>query len=166
MKHPAFAIMLSVLAAHTLFGQTTSNPPLQKFLPANNAIARRMVTEQFSQVDDLTKVDPEVLALFHSKVGAADIANRGEAFNSTDVVTANRPMRRFAFAGSAPSIWFILYEHGGIAYHHNLVGFSKNGHWQIAAAVQGLVKGEPGFESLKQAIKAGQFFGQSGHPEF
>jgi hypothetical protein len=117
-------------------------------------------------VDDLKEVDPAVLEFFHSKVPPADIANRGEPFNSTDVVVKNRPGRRFVLPGGAPGLWFILYEHGGIAYHHDLVVFSKSGHCKVAAVAQRIVKGDDNFESLKRAIEAGQFFSQSGNLQF
>jgi len=117
-------------------------------------------------VDDLKKIDPDVLAVFHAKVQPEYIANHGERFNATDVVTEDLPARRLVLAGSARGLWFIWYEHGGIAYHHDLVVFSRNGHWQIVAVMQGNVKGDLNFESLKQAIKAGQFFSLPGHPDF
>jgi hypothetical protein len=172
MKLLGFAIAVSVIISRVAAGQgvngptsTTTDPALQKFVPSTNAYARRLVADQFSLVDDLRKIDPEVLGVFHGKVKPSDIANRGEPFNPTDVVTPNWPMRRFVLAGSVPGMWFILYEHGGIAYYHNLVVFSKNGHWRIVASVTGFAK-ENNFESLKEAIKAGKFFSQPGYPQF
>lgn len=161
LRQAAFAMCL--LLSLTSFGQSDA---LKKFTPAADPYARRLATEQFALVDDLKKVDPEVLAVFHTKVQPAYIANRGEPFNPTDVVTDNLPARRFILAGSAPGMWFIFYEHGGIAYHQNLIVFSRAGHWQIVAAVQGNVKGDVNVEALKQAVKAGQFFSLVDHPDF
>lgn len=167
MQPLRFAITTLISASHIALGQaTTPEAPIQKFIPSTNPFAHRIVIAQFSLVNDLKKIDPEILNLFYSKVRPDYIANRGEPFNSTDVIVNDRPARRFVLAGSGQGIWFILYEHGGIAYHHDLVIFSKNGHWQIAAVAQGTVKGETDFESLKQAIKAGQFFSQAGPPQF
>ena len=167
MKPLRFAITALILAAQIALGQAaTSEGAIQKFTPSSNPFAHRIVIAQFGLVNDLKKIDPEVLNLFYSKVRPDYIANRGEPFNSTDVIVSDHPARRFVLAGSAQGIWFLLYEHGGIAYHHDLVVFSKNGHWQIAAVVQGAMKGESDFESLKQAIKAGQFFSQPGPPQF
>jgi hypothetical protein len=132
------------------------------FSPATNSYARRIVSENFRVVDDLNKIDPEVLAAFHEKVPAREIANRGERFNSTDVVTDKLPFRRLVFAGNAPGIWFILYEHGGIAYYHNLVVFTQDGKWRIVASVTGIVKGND-FESLKQAVASGKLFDHSSY---
>jgi hypothetical protein len=177
MRLLGLAISLSFLGLQAVLGQggvpihvdgptsTTADPALEKFLPSTNAYARRLVTDQFSLVDDLKKIEPEVLGVFHRKVQPWDIANKGKSFNATDVVMDNAPMRRFVVAGSAPGMWFILYEHGGIGYHHNLVVFSKNGHWRIVASVTGFVK-ENNFESLKEAVKAGKFFSQPGYPQF
>ena len=167
MKLLRFAGATLILAYHSGLGQAaTAEGQIQKFTPSTNPFAHRIVIAQFSLVNDLKKIDPEVLNLFYSKVRPDYIANRGEPFNSTDVIVNDHPARRFVLAGSAQGIWFILYEHGGVAYHHDLVVFSKNGHWQIAAVVQGAMKGESDFESLKQAIKAGQFFSQPGPPQF
>jgi len=167
MKLFRFAIAAAVLISPAGFGQaTSSDAAIQKFTPGNSAYARRIVNEQFTLVDDLKKVDPDVRAAFHAKVQPEYIANHGERFNATDVVTEDLPARRFILAGSSGGLWFIWYEHGGIAYHHDLVVFSKNGHWQIVAVVQGNVKGELNFESLKQAIKAGQFSSQPGLSQF
>lgn len=159
---PGIALLIAVCQA------VASDEAIQKFIPANNAYARRIVTGQFTLIDDLTKIDPDVLAVFHTKVQREYIANRGERFNSTDVVTENLPARRFILAGtgSSPGLWFIWYEHGGIAYHHNLVVLAKNRRWEIVAAAQGIAKGSNDFESLRQAVKNGQFFSLAGRPDF
>ena len=167
MKRLRFVISSLALACQACLCQTAvSDDSVQRFTPANSPYARRVVTDPFTLVNDLKNIDPEVLAAFHTKVEPQYIANRGERFNATDVVTENLPARRFVLAGGAPGIWFILYEHGGIAYHHNLVIFSKNEHWKVAAAVQGTVKGEANLESLRQAVKDGQFFELAGDPDF
>ena len=44
------------------------------------------------------------------------IADRGEFFNSTDVIMRDGPGRRFVRAGHAGNFWFVWYEQGGIAY--------------------------------------------------
>lgn len=167
MNRLQFWITTLILVSPIALGQpTTSEAPIQKFTPSTNPLARRIVSDSFTQVEDLNKVDPDVLAVFHTKVRPEHIANRGERFNPTDVVTENLPARRFVLAGSAPGIWFILYEHGGIAHYHNLVIFLKDERWQIAAALQGSVKGGINFDSLKQAVKAGQFFRVANRPDF
>jgi len=44
--------------------------------------------------------------------------------------------------------------------------FTWNGHWQIAAAAQGSLKEDAGFDSPKQALQAGQFFSWADRPDF
>jgi len=45
--------------------------------------AQRLLADKFVFVNDLQKVDHDVLTIFHSKVPARDIANSGERFNPT-----------------------------------------------------------------------------------
>ena len=144
---------------------TTPSSPLRKFSPTTNRYAYRIATEPLTLVNDIRKVEPQVLAIFYSKVPERDISNRGEPFNATDVVVDSRPQRRFVLAGNASNIWFILYEHGGIGYHHNLMVFSRDKNWRLVAAVAGFLKNNT-FDSLKQALKAGTFFDQPGYPQY
>jgi len=145
---------------------TTANPALRKFLPSNNQYAQRLLTDKFVFVDDLQKVDHDILRIFHSKVPAQDIANRGERFNPTDVEAGpHLPSRRFVLSGSNPGMCFILYEVGGIGYHHNLMIFSKDKKWSLVTAVAGFLK-DNSFESLKTAVRAGKFFDQPGYPQY
>ena len=60
---------------------------------------------------------------------------------------------------------FILYEVGGIGYHHNLMVFSKDKKWSLVADVSGFLK-DNSFESLKEAVRAGKFFDQPGYPQY
>ena len=101
--------LISLLRLSEVFGQaegipfhvgdptsTSPEPPLREFLPSTNPYAPRLLTDQFKVVDDMQKIDPQVLTVFHSKVLARDIANRGERYNSTDVeVGPHLPFRRF-----------------------------------------------------------------------
>jgi hypothetical protein len=145
---------------------TTPEPPLRKFLPSTNPYARRITTDQFVFVDDIKKVDPQVLAVFYSKVPAREIADRGQPFNPTDLeVGSHVPFRRFVLAGSGTNMWFILYEAGGIGYHHSLMIFSKDKNWHSVASVSGFLKDNT-FDSLKQSVKAGKFFDQPGYPQY
>jgi hypothetical protein len=145
---------------------TTANPPLRKFLPSTNRYAERLLTEKFLLINDLQKVDHDVLTIFHSKVPARDIANRGQRFNPTDVESGpHLPSRRFVFSGSNQDMCFVLYQVGGIGYHHNLIVFSKDKKWSLVVAVTGFLK-DNSFESLKAAVRAGQFFNQPGYPQY
>ena len=145
---------------------TTANPPLRKFLPSTNSYARRLLRDELVIVNDLQKVDHDVLRIFHAELPVKDIANRGERFNPTDVqVGTPLPSRRFVLSGSSPTMCFILYEAGGIGYHHNLIVFSKGKKWSVVAAVAGFVK-DNSLGSLKQAVSSGKFFDQPGYPQY
>ena len=50
-----------------------------------------------------------------------EMADRGAAFNATDVIVKPAPAHRFIRAGHAGDTWFVWYEHGGIAYSKNIV---------------------------------------------
>jgi len=55
---------------------------------------------------------------------AGGMADRGEFFNSGDAVTTPAPFNRFIRAGETQGKWYVWYEHGGIAYWHQIVVFA------------------------------------------
>lgn len=134
---------------------TWPEPP---FTPAQNAYARCLVTEHFQLVHDLRKIDPAVLARFHTVVPRHEIANRGQPFSETDSVDINDLPRRFTVAGHTSDLWFVLYEVGGSrAYHHSILLFRKHdNHWRHVAAAIGSVDTN-NFASLVKALKKGLF---------
>lgn len=149
---------------------STPVPPPQTFSPATSPVARRLVSAPVRIVRSLRGIDPKVLALFRTKVARAEISDVGGRFNATDVVDDDAvPRRRLLFAGSAPGLWFILYEHGGIGYHQNLVVFTRQetGRWQISAAAQGgVAPGEENLAGLQKALRRGSFSEQPGYPYY
>jgi hypothetical protein len=70
------------------------------------------------EVDALGKMPPPIAAFILAKTGA--MAARGEYFNATDVIEKPAPMHRFIRAGESGGLWFIWFEHGGIAYSKNI----------------------------------------------
>jgi hypothetical protein len=70
------------------------------------------------EVDSLGKVPPPIAAFIRSKTG--EMAERGEYFNATDVIEKPAPMHRFIRAGESSGLWFVWFEHGGIAYSKNI----------------------------------------------
>ena len=54
------------------------------------------------------------------------MADRGEFFNSTDVIMKPGPANRFIRGGEIGERWYLWYEHGGIAYYRNIVLFSSD----------------------------------------
>lgn len=74
------------------------------------------------RVDTLKRLPPRVRAALLKLSGA--MADRGEFFNSGDVVTKPAPFNRFIRGGQARGHWYAWYEHGGFAYWHNVVVFA------------------------------------------
>jgi hypothetical protein len=54
-----------------------------------------------------------------------DLADRGSAFNATDVVDGYGAQRRFVTAARAGSRWVIGYEQGGIGYMVKILAFDQ-----------------------------------------
>ncbi len=52
------------------------------------------------------------------------IADAGEFFNSTDVITDNSPQSRFLRAYNVRDIWFIWYERGGIGLERSIIALA------------------------------------------
>lgn len=51
------------------------------------------------------------------------MADRGAFFNAGDVVSKPAPFNRFIRGGASGGYWFVWYEHGGIAYWHQIAIF-------------------------------------------
>jgi len=66
---------------------------------------------------------PGVIGEFSSIHFDGRLAQKGEVFNSTDVIEFNAPRRRIIDYMVTSSVSFLWYEHGGIAYHQHLVSF-------------------------------------------
>ena len=84
-------------------------------------------------VDSLKQVPAAILAELFKTSGA--MADRGEPFNATDVVERPAPFARFIRGGGAGGYWFVWYEHGGIAYWHQIAIFAldPNGRAHVIA---------------------------------
>jgi hypothetical protein len=61
------------------------------------------------------------------KPGLEGIADRGDRYNSTDVILFNWPMRRFAVAGLDNDFALVAVEHGGRGWHVDILQFSEIG---------------------------------------
>ena len=71
----------------------------------------------FHEVDSLSSL-PVALqqALDADAPGIRGIADKGQPFNITDVVSDTLPMRRFLAAGNDGDVWLVALEQSGIAY--------------------------------------------------
>jgi hypothetical protein len=87
-------------------------------------------------VDSLKKLPKAVRDVLVRPGGA--MADRGEAFNATDVIMTPAASRRFIRGGRIGAVWFVWYEQGGIAYSKNivLIGADKAGALHVIATQQ------------------------------
>lgn len=65
---------------------------------------------------------------------AGGMADRGQFFNAGDAVTTPAPFNRFIRAGETQGTWYVWYEHGGIAYWHQIVLFTIDPSGTVHAA--------------------------------
>jgi hypothetical protein len=72
-----------------------------------------------SQLNLLDKLPASLKSWIASTIGP--MADHGQPFNSTDVVTKGLPATRFLRAGQFGNYWFIMFERGGIAYSKHVV---------------------------------------------
>ena len=88
--------------------------------------AKVFLGTKYRSIEWLRELPPELAAAFRRYVHGLPVADRGEAFNATDVVgKSDPPTRRFLVAGSSPSGSFVAYEHGGVGHHYHLVLFGS-----------------------------------------
>jgi len=72
-----------------------------------------------SDLNSLKKLPDSIRAYVASAIG--EMVDRGEFFNSTDVILKPAPSARFIRAGKSGNYWFLWYERGGIAYSKHIV---------------------------------------------
>jgi len=160
MKYLHIAAAL-VFAACATPPQATSAPTVAN--ASSNPYLRRVLREEFTLVDRTNAIDKNVFATLRRSIrGDSRIAEPGQPFQSTDVVSGERlPWRRLAFAGHNPNLWIVCCEHGGYAYHHDLFVFAEqSGQWKLVFVGQGFVK-ENSLTGLRSALKEGRFFSSS-----
>jgi len=77
------------------------------------------------------------------------LANPGETFQATDVMTGQKlPLRRMVIAGKCGSYWFVHYERGGIAHNYALVFFQTDAKGEMT-----LVWGGQGFDGASDCAE-------------
>jgi len=119
--------LLAVLAPSTVHAESAT---------LGAADRRAIQCERFAIVKTVHQIPKAVRdELDRVNHGAMDMADPGQEFNSTDVVTRTLPSRRLIFAAVNSKYCIVHFEHGGIAYtcpvaivklwHHHakLVGF-------------------------------------------
>jgi hypothetical protein len=113
----ALAVALSLLA-----GCSNASPPKAVPRPPQAPSSADCTLKHSSHdVDSLKKLPPNIRAALLKLAGG--MADRGEFFNAGDAVTTPAPFNRFIRAGETQGTWYVWYEHGGIAYWHQIVLF-------------------------------------------
>ena len=86
-----------------------------------------------TRVESLKGLPPAIRSALFKLAG--EMADRGEFFNAGDVVEKPAPFNRFIRGGAIGGYWFVWYEHGGIAYWHQISIFAldPNGRVHVVA---------------------------------
>ena len=79
-----------------------------------------IVTGDYERVENVADLPQAVQEFFNAIEVCPGLADRGDDFNSTDVIRAGLPCKRLMAAGYAGNIWFVQYESGGYAHNHFL----------------------------------------------
>jgi hypothetical protein len=82
---------------------------------------REIVTGSYERISHVAALAPAILRFFGRIDFCPGLADRGESFNSTDVIRVGVPCKRLIEAGRAGDIWFVHYESGGYV-HNEFVG--------------------------------------------
>jgi hypothetical protein len=123
-----YHLSIAVVMARLLSGAAVAAPPA----PLDDLQCK--FRHPVEEVDSIAAVPPQIQNVMLARMDPAArednkfewhnvMAPRGGEFNSTDVVTAGYPSRRFIRAGHDGSEWFVWYEQGGIAYRKNILLF-------------------------------------------
>jgi hypothetical protein len=157
------ALVVTLFAVCAIGAVASGSPFRFSFTPEKNVYARRLVTEPFQIVDSMREIEPSVLAAFYKIVPRREIAVGKEPFAATDI-DEGRP-RRFHFAGRGSDLWFVVYEVGGLASHHSVLVFERNGgHWRYVAAAIGFPDRND-FQGFVRAVKKGRFDAVQAHDQ-
>ena len=115
MRRQIAALLLVVLA-----GGACATGPVSKRLEWQGHVLR--------EVRSVTQI-PAVLqsSLGVGRPGLEGVAERGQPFNSTDMVDERLPMRRFFVAGRDSDTWLVALEHGGRGYRVEVFLFEGPG---------------------------------------
>lgn len=111
-----------VLAALLLCGCADANPPKPPKPPPAPSSADCTLKHASHDVLSLKKLPDNIRAALTRLAGG--MADRGAFFNSGDAITTPAPFNRFIRAGDTQGKWYVWYEHGGIAYWHQIVIFT------------------------------------------
>jgi|GEM_PF-5869199 len=86
---------------------------------------------EYAPIDSLSGIDPVIYDYLLLNIDEELIAEKGDAFRSTDLIMDDSPSRRFVLAGTAGGevkFSVVCYEHGGIGYHYHVALFKSENH--------------------------------------
>ncbi|MGD0190457.1 MAG: hypothetical protein ABSD74_06935 [Rhizomicrobium sp.] len=120
--------IVAVISAGAAAGAAIAAPPTP------TADLQCKFRHAIGEVDSITEVPPQVQNAMLARMDPAAredakfewhtvMAPRGGVFNSTDVIIAGDPSRRFIRAGHVGSEWFVWFEQGGDAYRKKIALF-------------------------------------------
>ena len=117
--------------------------------PRRESAVVRWQGHAFSEVRSLDDLPDEMQStLGVRRPGLEGIADRGGAFNQTDVVGGQLPMRRFLTAGKDGDTWLVALERGGRAYNVEVFLFSER---QAASPQEWVLSDRP--QTLSEVVR-------------
>ena len=161
-----FAVLCGACASK--LKEPNPHVPIQPIDLSANKHVRRFLSANFHVVHRTREVEPAVLALLRSKLGADPrLAEPDQIFQGSDVVDPrNLPRRQFVLAGYEPGFWFVDYIQGGFAPCHHLVLFSQvNTGWTIVFAGD-LFPKQKTLSGIRNAVRNGRLLPQTGPNDY
>jgi hypothetical protein len=111
LSRPLQALVVAAGAAVILFASPVHCGALSE---RSNPDFTCKLRHKTTNIDSLRRYPPGIRAFLKKQY--EPMADRGQPFNDTDVVTHPAPFARFIRGGKTGPYWFLWYEHGGIAY--------------------------------------------------
>ena len=104
---------LATIFMFALAGCATQPKALQ------NADETCVLRHSSGEIASINRLPVSLRKLVRTNFG--EMADRGEYFNSGDVVVKPGPFNRYMRAGKIGERWYLWFEHGGIAYWREIV---------------------------------------------
>jgi hypothetical protein len=108
MPVPMIVAALALLTPSAAYAQDDGVPQCKLAQPV----------KYYDRLGDLPKPLQEAV-----RAQTGDIAEAGAPYNATDVRTEGLPSRRFIRAGQSGDSWFVWFEHGGMVYNVQTLGY-------------------------------------------
>lgn len=138
MIRASIAVLGAVICALSAAGQNTavSAPRKSDSRPTLSEMEAQRLLEGPCQLVTSGAQLPEKLRVAFAMLARESefaLANPGEKYQSTDVVTRHKlPLRRLVIAGNCSGYWFIHYERGGLGHSYAIVFFRPGSKGEMA----------------------------------